>query len=69
MSNTTVPQAEKASGILQTALWNIQQTVARLDVNPDVARRIIEPAEQIKTSIHPQVPNGRMLHAKVFVVR
>jgi len=29
--------------------------------------RIIEPVEQIRTVIHPQVPNGKMLHARYFL--
>ena len=39
------------------------------DLSEDLTRRIIEPAEQIRTVIHPQVPNGQMLHARVFLVR
>ncbi len=59
----------KTNGILQTALWNVQQTAARLKLGEDMTRRIIEPVEQIRTVVHPQVPNGDMLHARVFVVR
>jgi glutamate dehydrogenase (NAD(P)+) len=55
--------------ILQTALWNVQQTAVRLGLSEDLTRRIVEPAEQIRTVIHPQVPDGKMLHARVFVVR
>jgi glutamate dehydrogenase/leucine dehydrogenase len=58
-----------ASLILQTALWNVQQAARRLSLNEDITRRIIEPVEQIRTVIHPQVPNGAMLHARVFLVR
>lgn len=57
------------NGILQTALWNVEQTAQRLKLNEDLTRRIIEPAEQIRTTIHPQIPDGPMLHARVFVVR
>ena len=55
--------------ILQTALWNVQQAAGRLALSEDITRRIIEPVEQIRTVIHPQVPNGKMLHARVFLVR
>jgi glutamate dehydrogenase/leucine dehydrogenase len=55
--------------ILQTATWNIQQTVQRLGLKEDIARRIIEPTEQISTCIHPILHDGQMLHAQVFVVR
>jgi glutamate dehydrogenase (NAD(P)+) len=57
------------SPILQTALWNVQMAVRRLSISEDLARRIIEPVEQIRTAIHPQVANGTMLHARVFLVR
>jgi glutamate dehydrogenase/leucine dehydrogenase len=55
--------------ILQTALWNVRQAAVRLRLSDDLTRRIIEPTEQIRTVIHPQVANGKMLHAHVFVVR
>jgi glutamate dehydrogenase/leucine dehydrogenase len=61
--------SQATNGILQTALWNVEQTARRLKLNDDLTRRVVEPAEQICTSIHPQVPNGPMLHAQVFVVR
>jgi len=57
------------NGILQTALWNAQQTAERLGLNSDLTRRIVEPVEQIRVMLHPQVPNGEMLHAEAFVVR
>lgn len=61
--------APATNGILQTAMWNVEQTAKRLNLNADLTRRIIEPAEQIRTAIHPQIPDGPMLHARVFVVR
>ncbi len=57
------------STILQTALWNVQQTARRLELDDDMARRISEPSEQIRTIIHPLLPDGRMLHVRTFVVR
>ena len=59
-----------ASGtILQTALWNVQQTAQRLDLDENMTRQITEPAERIQSRVHPLMPDGRMLHAQVFVVR
>ena len=58
-----------SSTILQTALWNVQQSVQRLGVSEDIAHRIIEPAEQIRIRVHPVMHDGRMLHADVFLVR
>lgn len=63
------PAAAARSSGLQTALWNVQQTAGRLGLAKDITRRIIEPAEQITTRIHPVTHDGRMLHAKVFLVR
>ncbi len=58
------------SSVLQTALWNVQQTVRRLKLTDDIARRVIEPAERISIRIHPVIhDDGRMLHADVFLVR
>jgi len=69
MHQSSIVVGSQKSGILQTALWNAQQAAFRLRLNEDLTRRIIEPMEQIRTVIHPQVPNGRMLHAHVYVVR
>lgn len=55
--------------ILKTALWNVEQTAQRLNLDADLIHRIVEPKEQIRMTIHPQVSNGVMLHAKVFLVR
>jgi glutamate dehydrogenase/leucine dehydrogenase len=67
MSNNVAPNG--LDTILKTALWNVEQTARRLNLNPDVTRRIVEPKEQIRMAIHPQVSNGEMLHAMVFLVR
>jgi glutamate dehydrogenase/leucine dehydrogenase len=50
-------------------MWNVEQTARRLNLNRDVTQRIVEPKEKILMTIHPQVSNGEMLHAKVFLVR
>ena len=57
------------SGILQTALWNVQQTAQRLGLAADIQRRIIDPKEQIQGTVHPVLPGGGMLHARFFLVR
>jgi glutamate dehydrogenase/leucine dehydrogenase len=67
MSNDAVTNGSDT--ILKTAMWNVEQTARRLNLSSDVTRRIVEPKEQIRLTIHPQVSNGEMLHAKVFVVR
>lgn len=57
------------SSILQTALWNVQQTARRLDLDEAMTRRISEPSEQIKTIVHPLVSGGQMLNVRTYVVR
>jgi glutamate dehydrogenase/leucine dehydrogenase len=60
---------DSSDTILKTALWNVERTAERLNLSSDLTRRIVEPKERIQMAIHPQVSNGAMLHAKVFVVR
>jgi glutamate dehydrogenase (NAD(P)+) len=57
------------TGILRTALWNVQQTAQRLNLRDDMTQRIIEPSEQIRAVVHPILSNDKVLHARVFVVR
>jgi hypothetical protein len=59
--------AKNSDTILKTAMWNVEETARRLNLNADLTRRIVEPKEQIRTAIHPQVSNGAMLHASVFL--
>jgi glutamate dehydrogenase/leucine dehydrogenase len=61
--------AKNSDTIMKTALWNVEQAAQRLSLSSDLTRRVVEPKERIQMAIHPQVSNGAMLHAKVFVVR
>ena len=54
---------------LQTALCNLRDTARRLELEDDLFRRIREPAERMCICIHPRTPDGRILHANVFLVR
>ncbi len=65
----TMSKTNASGTILQTALWNVQQTAQRLDLDENMTRQITEPAERIQSRVHPLMPDGRMLHAQVFVVR
>jgi len=60
---------QQSGTILDTALWNARQTAQRLGLNDDMTRQLIEPAERIQSRVHPLMPDGRMLHAQLFVVR
>ena len=66
---STITHSQPSSTILQTALWNVQQAARRLELTDDMARRISEPSEQIRTMVHPLMPDGRVLHVRTFVVR
>ncbi len=61
--------SQSNSTILQTALWNVQQTARRLGMDENITRRISEPSEQIRKVIHPLMPDGHALHVPAFVVR
>ena len=65
----TVRTMQPTSTILQTALWNVRQAAQRLNLTDDMARRLSEPLEQIRTIVHPLMPDGRMLHVPTFLVR
>jgi hypothetical protein len=58
MSTDAAPNGSDT--ILKTALWNVEQTAQRLNLSSDLTRRIVEPKEQIRMAIHPQVSNGEM---------
>jgi glutamate dehydrogenase (NAD(P)+) len=60
---------QRSSTILDTALWNVRQAAGRLELDDDVVRQLTEPREQIRSRVHPLMPDGRMLHARVYVVR
>jgi glutamate dehydrogenase (NAD(P)+) len=66
---STIINSQPASTILETALWNARQSAERLGLDDDMVRQLTEPAERIQLRVHPVMPDGRMLHAKVFVVR
>ncbi|MCE5302830.1 MAG: Glu/Leu/Phe/Val dehydrogenase [Planctomycetaceae bacterium] len=61
--------SSSTSTILQTALWNAKQAAQRLGLNENVVHQLTEPTERIQTRVHPLLPDGRMLHVQVFVVR
>ncbi|MEN6407576.1 MAG: Glu/Leu/Phe/Val dehydrogenase [Thermoguttaceae bacterium] len=60
---------QATSTILQTALWNAKQAAQRLGLDENMICQLTEPAERIQTRVHPLMPDGRMLHVKVFLVR
>ena len=57
------------SGILRTALSNLDAAVKRLGLEPAMSRRLREPQEQIVLTLDPLMPDGQPLHLKAFIVR
>ena len=56
------------ASIRQTALHHFSVAADRLDLEPAVRKRLVDPKEQIELSINPALPSGRVVHAKAFVV-
>jgi len=63
------PSQTEAHGILQTALHNFDQTVARLNLDDEIRGKILGPKERIELSLSPVFPNGHVMNVKAFVVR
>lgn len=56
------------ASIRQTALHNFEVAADRLNLEPSVRKRLVDPKERIELSINPALPSGRVVHAKAFVV-
>ncbi len=56
-------------GILQTSRYNFDVAAKRLDLKPEIRQKILGPKEKVEIDINPVLPNGRMLNAKIFIVR
>jgi len=55
--------------ILQTATYNIQRAIERLNVDPDIVPFLIEPREKIVITMNPILSDGKVASIKAFVVR
>jgi glutamate dehydrogenase/leucine dehydrogenase len=61
--------AQAGTGILATSLYNFDLAAKRLNLEPAIQQKILGPKEKIEIDINPVLPGGRMINAKVFVVR
>ncbi|NQU75000.1 MAG: Glu/Leu/Phe/Val dehydrogenase [Planctomycetes bacterium] len=59
----------KTQGILETAVWNIEQAAKRLDLDSEVLAMIAEPKEVIEIWLDPRLPDGKRAHIKAFISR
>ena len=57
------------SNILDTASFNIKQTIERLNIEPDIAVFLVQPREKIAITMNPVLSNGRVKSIQAFLVR
>ncbi len=55
--------------ILKTSLYNFDVAAKRLNLKPDIRQKILGPKEKIEIDSNPILPNGKMINAKIFIVR
>ena len=55
--------------ILKTSLYNFDVAAKRLNLKGDIRQKILGPKEKIEIDSNPILPNGKMINAKIFIVR
>lgn len=60
--------AKRSDDILQTALHNADAAAKRLNIDKAVRDKILPPKEKIEINITPELPDGKVVSVKVFVV-
>ena len=55
--------------ILQTSLHNFQRAAKRLNLDEAIYRKVLGPKEKIEININPELPSGKVINIRVFVVR
>ncbi len=58
-----------SDSILRTALHNFDQAAKRLNLENAVRQKLLGPKEKIEVNINPVLPDGKVAHIKVFIVR
>lgn len=58
---------EYISSLLETSLFNFQQTAKRLELNDSLILRLSEPKELIEITLNPRLPCGKVMHLKAFI--
>ncbi|MBN2455530.1 MAG: Glu/Leu/Phe/Val dehydrogenase [Sedimentisphaerales bacterium] len=61
--------SRETDSILQTALHNFEQAAKRLKLENSVYQKVLGPKEKIEININPVLPDGKVTHIKVFIVR
>jgi len=57
------------STILETARYNLEQTIRRLKLKDHQAARLLDPKEKVEVTLNPALPSGKVLHLKAFISR
>jgi glutamate dehydrogenase/leucine dehydrogenase len=57
----------KKSEILETAIFNLNQTAERINLNDSLLSRLSEPKEKIEITINPTLPSGKTVHIQAFI--
>ena len=60
---------QQNNGILNTAIYNLQQAASRLGLDEAMLTRLSEPKEKIEITSNPSLPSGRNIHFRAFIVR
>ncbi len=58
-----------ATAIFDTAIYNYTQAAQRLQLSPEMTRRLGHAKERIELTLNPTIPGHGMLHIQAFVVR
>ncbi len=54
--------------ILQTSIHNFETTAKRLKLDEAIYKKILNPKEKIELSINPEMPDGKVVNLKAYVV-
>ncbi|AQT68566.1 Glutamate dehydrogenase [Anaerohalosphaera lusitana] len=61
--------SQAANSLLSTSVYNFDKAAERLGLEAGIKRRLLGPKEKIELDINPILPCGKLINAKVFVVR
>ena len=59
----------KKMGIVETAIYNLEQAAKRLELDSAILEELCSPKEKIELTINPLSLHGKIVHMKAFVVR
>jgi glutamate dehydrogenase/leucine dehydrogenase len=57
------------NGILETAIFNLNESAKRLNLDEAILNRLLEPKEKIEITLNPALSDGKIIHTRAFIVR